>query len=99
MTETRGRCRTGMTVCPDIISDRSVTVRLTSGPPVARSRFDSIVGDVRLDLRVGAGRSLRDVEGVLGVLEGRTAISYGSNTSKSPGATPAPVPVATQAYW
>ena len=43
VTDTRGRCRTGITVRFDCMSDRSVTVRFTSGPPVYFSRLDSMV--------------------------------------------------------
>jgi len=44
VTDTSGRQRTGMTVWPAIISVRSAVIVLdASGPPVYRSRQDSIV--------------------------------------------------------
>ena len=88
-----------MTVWFDIISDRSVTTRLTSGPPVAFSRL-------RLIVAMYEAISASDVVVACGMFSasfascnGRTDVSNGSNTSNSPKETPAPAPTLVHVYW
>src|SRR5262249_55824615 len=98
-TDTRGRCRRQIRVIPATASARSVTCRLTSGPPVIASREDWMVAT---NDWISVSYVVVDwamFNWSFASCNGRTATSYGSNTSKSPKLTPAPVPVAVHVYW
>jgi hypothetical protein len=98
-TDTRGRCRTGMTVWYACISARSVTVRLITGPPVNRSSPDSIdaihpSSSASLLVFAAGMFSMSFASARL-----MTRTSNGSNASNDPTAGSATEPDAVTANW